>query len=170
MHFKNARNASVYAVFRAFFTQSLAKLRFYYKYQTLKKRRGHKKAVIAIARKMLVAIYHMIRDDADFLPVDHEKTLACHNHETKGLNLDNILTFLGEHGANEETLQLVRSQYQDTEANGNPESRTESLPKNKKQPNSSAKAAVVPKQDAGRKRSMSSKTKLPDSSPSKATA
>ena len=28
MHFKNARNASVYAVFRAFFTQSLAKLRF----------------------------------------------------------------------------------------------------------------------------------------------
>ncbi len=29
MHFKNARNASVYAVFRAFFTQSLAKLRFY---------------------------------------------------------------------------------------------------------------------------------------------
>ena len=143
---------------------------FYYKYQTLKKRRGHKKAVIAIARKMLVAIYHMIRDDADFLPVDHEKTLACHNHETKGLNLDNILTFLGEHGANEETLQLVRSQYQDTEANGNPESRTESLPKNKKQPNSSAKAAVVPKQDAGRKRSMSSKTKLPDSSPSKATA
>ena len=29
MHFKNARNASVYAVFRAFFTQSLAKLRYY---------------------------------------------------------------------------------------------------------------------------------------------
>lgn len=27
MHFKNARNASVYAVFMAFFTQSLAKLR-----------------------------------------------------------------------------------------------------------------------------------------------
>lgn len=30
MHFKNARNASVYAVFRAFFTQSLAKLRILY--------------------------------------------------------------------------------------------------------------------------------------------
>ncbi len=29
MHFKNARNASVYAVFRAFFTQSLAKLRIW---------------------------------------------------------------------------------------------------------------------------------------------
>lgn len=27
MHFKNALNASVYTVFRAFFTQSLAKLR-----------------------------------------------------------------------------------------------------------------------------------------------
>lgn len=46
---------------------------FHYKYETLKKRRGHKKAIIATARKMLVAIYHMIRDDADFLPVDHEE-------------------------------------------------------------------------------------------------
>ena len=35
MHFKNARNASVYAVFRAFFTQSLAKLRILYSNQVL---------------------------------------------------------------------------------------------------------------------------------------
>lgn len=143
---------------------------FYYKYQTLKKRRGHKKAIIAIARKMLVAIYHMIRDDADFLPIDHAKTVTCCDHENKGLNLDNILTFLGRHGADEETLRLVKSQYKDTEADGNPESRTEKPPKNKKQPNSSANAAVVPKQDDGRKRSTSPKTSLPDASPSKATA
>ena len=143
---------------------------FYHKYQTLKKRRGHKKAIIAIARKMLVAIYHMIRDDADFLPIDHAKTVACCDHENKGLNLDNILTFLSKHGADEETLRLVKSQYQDTEANGNPESGAKKPPKNKKQSNSSAKAAVVPKQDAGRKRSTSPKTSLPDTSPSKATA
>lgn len=143
---------------------------FYYKYQTLKKRRGHKKAIIAIARKMLVAIYHMIRDDADFLPIDHAKTVTCCDHENKGLDLDNILTFLGRHGADEETLRLVRLQYKDTEANGNPESSAEKPPQNKKQPNSSANAAVVPKQDDGRKRSTSPKTSLPDASPSKATA
>ena len=30
------------------------------KYQELKKRRGHKKAVIAIARRLLTAIWHML--------------------------------------------------------------------------------------------------------------
>jgi hypothetical protein len=30
------------------------------KYQTIKKRRGHKKAIIAIARKLLTAIWHML--------------------------------------------------------------------------------------------------------------
>ena len=140
------------------------------RYLRIRKRRGHKKAIIAIARKMLVAIYHMIRDDADFLPIDHAKTVTCCDHENKGLDLDNILTFLGRHGADEETLRLVRLQYKDTEANGNPESSAEKPPQNKKQPNSSANAAVVPKQDDGRKRSTSPKTSLPDASPSKATA
>lgn len=32
MHFKNALNAFIYTVFRAFFTQSLAKFRIYGKY------------------------------------------------------------------------------------------------------------------------------------------
>lgn len=45
MHFKNARNASVYAVFRAFFTQSLAKLRIQifevYNITQLKKELGY---------------------------------------------------------------------------------------------------------------------------------
>lgn len=143
---------------------------FYYKYQTLKKRRGHKKAIIAIARKMLVAIYHMIRDDADFLPVDHAKTVTCCNHETRGLNLDNILTFLCEHGADTETLRLVKSQCSDTKVNNKPKKKTDMVPQNKKQSNSSAKPTVVPKQDAGRKRSTSPKTKPPSTSTSIATA
>lgn len=37
MHFKNARNASVYAVFRAFFTKSLAKLRSHHTIKTYNK-------------------------------------------------------------------------------------------------------------------------------------
>lgn len=82
---------------------------FYQKYQTLKKRRGHKKAVIAIARKMLVAIYHMIRDDADFLPVDHEDTIQ-NTKKTKGLDLNNVIAFLKEQGAGESTIHLVETQ------------------------------------------------------------
>ena len=82
---------------------------FHCKYETLKKRRGHKKAIIATARKMLVAIYHMIRDDADFLPVDHEEVL--HNaKKQKGLNLNNVIAFLKEQGADDDTLRLVERQ------------------------------------------------------------
>lgn len=144
---------------------------FYHKYQTLKKRRGHKKAIIAIARKMLVAIYHMIRDDADFLPVDHAKTVTCCNHEAKGLNLDNILTFLGEHGADAETLRLVKSQCSNPGVADGAGQKTGTIPSNKKQPKSSARTTVVPQQDAGRKRSHTSpETKLPGTSASTATA
>ncbi len=82
---------------------------FHYKYETLKKRRGHKKAIIAIARKMLVAIYHMVRDDADFLPVDHEEILQ-NTKKSKGLNLNNVIAFLKEQGADESTVHLVETQ------------------------------------------------------------
>ena len=39
------------------------------KYYALKKRRGHKKALIAIARKLLTAIWHMLKKDE---PYNHE--------------------------------------------------------------------------------------------------
>ena len=82
---------------------------FRYKYETLKKRRGHKKAIIAIARKMLVAIYHMIRDDADFLPVDHRETIQ-NTKKAKGLNLNNVIAFLKDQGADDNTIRLVEAQ------------------------------------------------------------
>ncbi len=43
------------------------------KYTRIKKRRGHKKAIIAIARMMLVSIYHMILTGEVFKPSDYEK-------------------------------------------------------------------------------------------------
>ena len=90
---------------------------FHYKYETLKKRRGHKKAIIAIARKMLVAIYHMIWDDADFLPIDHEDVLR-NTKKQKGLDLNNVIEFLKEQGADESTIRLVETQCsaRDTDA------------------------------------------------------
>lgn len=82
---------------------------FYYKYLDLKKRRGHKKAVIAIARKMLVSIYHMIKDDKDFQPTDYEQVVT-RKHKTKELNLKNIIEFLGERGVDADTIRMVETQ------------------------------------------------------------
>ena len=82
---------------------------FHYKYETLKKRRGHKKAIIAIARKMLVAIYHMIQNDADFLPVDYEE-ITQNTKRTKGLNLNNVIAFLKDQGADDNTIRLIEAQ------------------------------------------------------------
>ncbi len=82
---------------------------FHYKYETLKKRRGHKKAIIAIARKMLVAMYHMIRDKTDFLPVDRREIIQ-NTKKTKGLNLNNVIAFLKDQGADDNTIRLVEAQ------------------------------------------------------------
>jgi len=43
------------------------------KYYRIKKRRGHKKAIIAIARMMLVCIYHMLKTGECFKPSDYEE-------------------------------------------------------------------------------------------------
>lgn len=45
---------------------------FRFKYDRIKKRRGHKKALVAIARMLLVSIYHMIQTGEDFHPSDYD--------------------------------------------------------------------------------------------------
>ena len=55
------------------------------RYLRLKKRRGHKKAIIAIARMLLTALYHMLKNGenynaelykkSDSLPLDREITV-----------------------------------------------------------------------------------------------
>ena len=90
---------------------------FYYKYLDLKKRRGHKKAVIAIARKMLVSIYHMIREDKDFRPADYGQVVT-RKQKAKELNLKNIIGFLGEHGVDAETIRMVETQCSGSRQDG----------------------------------------------------
>jgi transposase len=46
---------------------------FAVKYQRLKARRGHKKAIIAIARMMLSCIYHMLQSGELFNPSDYDE-------------------------------------------------------------------------------------------------
>lgn len=83
---------------------------FAIKYQHLAKRRGKKKAIIAIARMMLTSIYHMLSNNEDFHPDDYEATVNPPKQKPVVLTLDNTLQFLREQGADPETLKLIQQQ------------------------------------------------------------
>ncbi len=55
-----------------------------------------------------MAIYHMIRDDKDFEPIDYEQVVT-RKQSQKELNLTNIIEFLGEHGVDLETIRTVET-------------------------------------------------------------
>ncbi len=80
------------------------------KYKRLAKRRGRKKAVIAIARMMLTSIYHMILNNEEWKPDDYEAIIHPSKPVKVALTLDNVIQFLGEQGADPETLKLLQQQ------------------------------------------------------------
>lgn len=68
---------------------------FAMKYGRIKKRRGHKKAIIAIARMMMVSIYHMISEKKSFEPTDYEELMNPHNNQERVvLNEHNVFDYL----------------------------------------------------------------------------
>lgn len=72
---------------------------FAIKYRRIKKRRGHKKAIIAIARMMMVCIYHMVSKKKAFNPTDYEELMDPHNHtERVILNETSAIAFLAAQG------------------------------------------------------------------------
>ena len=82
------------------------------KYQRLKKRRGHKKAIIAIARMMLTAIYHIIKYGTDFRPSDYDEIVhPSSKSRVQQFTVENVLQFLKEQGADENALTLLKKQY-----------------------------------------------------------
>jgi len=82
------------------------------KYHRIKKRRGHKRAIIAIARMILIAIYHIIKDDAEFKPVDYDETVhPTPKNNVSKMTVENVLQFLQEQGADEQALQILQKQY-----------------------------------------------------------
>ena len=58
---------------------------------------------------MLVSIYHMIRDDKDFQPIDYDKVVNL-RQSSKELNLKNVIEFLGERGVDADTIRIVETQ------------------------------------------------------------
>ncbi len=78
-------------------TKSTKETYFARKYLKLKKRRGHKKAIIAIARMMLVCIYHMLFTGETFNPSDYEE-LKNPKPAHQEMTVTNALAFLEAQG------------------------------------------------------------------------
>lgn len=72
---------------------------FAIKYRHIKKRRGHRKAIIAIARMMMICIYHMILNKKPFTPTDYaELNNQPDNRQKVVLNDDNVFAYLKAQG------------------------------------------------------------------------
>ena len=72
---------------------------FAIKYGRIKKRRGHKKAIIAIARMMMVCIHHMVSEKQHFNPTDYTELMDPHfNQKRVTLNDSNVFAYLEAQG------------------------------------------------------------------------
>lgn len=84
---------------------SNSNLYFRIKYNRIKKRRGHKKAIIAIARMILISIYHMIATGETFNPTDYEELLNPKPKKTNSITIESALQFLKDSGFDISTFQ-----------------------------------------------------------------
>lgn len=75
------------------------------KYDRIKKRRGHKKALVAIARMLLVSIYHMIQTGEDFHPSDYD-SLKNPTPVKSSLTPEIALDYLKSLGVDTSSLQI----------------------------------------------------------------
>ena len=72
---------------------------FSIKYNRIRKRRGHKKAIIAIARMMMVCIYHIISEKKPFSPTDYEELMNPKPFQNKVvLNDESVFAYLESQG------------------------------------------------------------------------
>ena len=82
------------------------------KYENIRRRRGHKKAIIAIAHKMLIDIYHMLKNDEDYKPKDLEtvtKKIESQRNTTES-QLTAALEILKQQGISSELLNSINNQ------------------------------------------------------------
>jgi transposase len=71
---------------------------FAIKFQRIKKRRGHKRAVIAVARMMLTCIYHLIQTGESFNPTDLNIAVNAPNAKKVVLSEQSAIAFLAAQG------------------------------------------------------------------------
>ncbi|MEG3033753.1 MAG: hypothetical protein RR813_11200, partial [Enterococcus sp.] len=75
------------------------------KYTRIKKRRGHKKAIIAIARMLLISIYHMLLTGEVFNPSDIESFKNPKPVQSVKLTEDIALQYLQQSGYDISSIQ-----------------------------------------------------------------
>ena len=78
---------------------------FRIKYDRIKKRRGHKKAIIAIARMMLTCIYHMILTGETFNPSDFRTYQSQTSFKQSRMTTESALQFLQDHGIDTSSIE-----------------------------------------------------------------
>ena len=66
------------------------------RYLSIKKRRGHKRAIIAIARMLLTAIYHILSKDEPYNPELYRKVEIL--PKTRSITVDQAILFARRHG------------------------------------------------------------------------
>jgi transposase len=78
---------------------------FAVKYRRIKKRRGHRKAIVAVARMMLTCIYHMIESGEVFNPSDYEELKnPLPRPQKQVLSEESAIAFLAAQGYDTSTL------------------------------------------------------------------
>lgn len=68
------------------------------KYDKIKKRRGHKRAIVAIARMMVVCIYNMFKEMKDFHPSDYEEMMNPNPPKPRKQDIQSALELLKSAG------------------------------------------------------------------------
>lgn len=76
---------------------------FKIKYDKIKKRRGHKRAIIAIARMMAVCLYHMFKEEKDFHPTDYEELMNPNPPKPRKQDIQSAIELLQSVGGYEIT-------------------------------------------------------------------
>ena len=80
-------------------TKSKKEPYFAIKYNQIRKRRGNKKAIIAIARMMMVCIYHIVSEKKSFCPSDYEELMNPKPIQNKVvLNDESVFAYLESQG------------------------------------------------------------------------
>jgi hypothetical protein len=82
---------------------------FAIKFHKIKKRRGHKRAVIAVARMMLTCIYHLIHTGETFNPSDLEQCVNPNPVKKVVLTAQSAIAYLETQGYDISSLVLLQS-------------------------------------------------------------
>lgn len=76
------------------------------KYNRIKRRRGHKKAVIAIARMILISVYYVIKDNVEWNPSDYGKVTNPAPKKVKKLTAEDHISALRDLGYDVSLLKI----------------------------------------------------------------